>query len=274
MPELPEVETIKRELTSALEGKVIESVKVFWPKTIAPLTAVVFNRRLKGQRIESIERRAKILFFNLSGGETLAVHLKLTGQLIFMPHYPQEPSKHTRAILNFTDGTKLYFNDLRKFGWWRLLSPVHRKEIEARHGLEPLSPNFTFKNFTTQLQRYPNRRLKQTLLDQTLIAGLGNIYVDESCFAAEIRPTRHIQTLAVNELKKLFGSIKKVLRLAIKKGGTSAKDYVRSDGQPGKFAPYLKVYGRGGKLCKNCKTPIAKIKLAGRGTHFCSSCQK
>jgi len=286
MPELPEVETLKRELAVALAGKVIKSVKIFSPETITPLTAAVFNRRLKGQRIESVARRAKILFFNLFGGETLAVHLKLTGQLIFMPHHQQgstlrvlkvEPFKffkYTRAILNFTDGSQLYFNDLRKFGWLRLLSAKHKQELNERHGLEPLASDFTLKNFTTQLLHYPNRRLKQTLLDQTLVAGLGNIYTDESCFASRVRPTRQIKTLTPGEIKKLYSSIKKILRLAIKKGGTSAKDYVRSDGTAGDFVPHLKVYGRGQLSCKNCGMTIVKIKLAGRGTHFCPKCQK
>ncbi|MFH1170653.1 MAG: DNA-formamidopyrimidine glycosylase, partial [Candidatus Vogelbacteria bacterium] len=182
--------------------------------------------------------------------------------------------KHTRIIFNFADGGQLYFNDLRKFGWLKILSADHKTRLENRHGVEPLSPKFDLETFKTILKRHPNRRLKQTLLDQTLIAGLGNIYADESCFASRIKPARKIKTLSTPEIKKLYRAIKMILKLAIKKGGTSARDYVRSDGSLGNFVPHLKVYGRGGQPCKKCRTLITKIKLAGRGTHFCPQCQK
>jgi len=283
MPELPEVETLRRELERALVGRVFRSVKVSWPKTITPLTVTEFSRRLKNQKIESVERRAKILFLDLTNGESLAIHLKMTGQLIFQPGHgkiigggqPQSnPFQYTRVVFNFTDDSRLFFNDLRKFGWLRLLPAQDKKILAARHGIEPLSPKFNLKTLAAILQRYPERKLKQILLDQTLIAGLGNIYVDESCFAARLRPARRLKTLRLAEIEKLRRAIKKILRLAVAKGGTSARDYRRSDGSRGGFVPYLKVYGHGGQPCRKCGRPIKKIRLAGRGTHFCSRCQK
>lgn len=284
MPELPEVETIRRELDRVLSGQVIKSGKIFWPGAVKPLSPSTFLKKLVGQKVKKVERRAKILLLSLQPSElTLAIHLKMTGQLIYpnqnqgstlKPAKAEPLIKHTRVIFNFTDGSTLRFNDLRKFGWIKILSDDDKKVLLARLGREPLSPKFNLETFQTILDRYPNRRLKHTLLDQTLIAGLGNIYVDESCFMAGVRPTRRTKTLTQLEITKLYRAIPKILNLAIKKGGTSARDYIRSTGQPGGFAAYLKVYGRGGKKCKRCAGVIKKIKLAGRGTHYCPKCQK
>ncbi len=296
MPELPEVETLRRELAKVLIGQVIKAVKILWPGVVAPLSPRQFLKKIIGQKIRKVERRAKILLLELNDCH-LAIHLKMTGQLIYVPspHPLQLPprgrgkqlkvplplgegrggvNKHTRVIFNFADRSQLYFNDLRKFGWLRLLRHHHRKELSERHGLEPLSRDFTFKKFLARLDRYPQRRLKPFLLDQTLIAGLGNIYADESCFAAGLRPNRRIKTLTNDENKKLYRAITNILRRAISKGGTSSRDYVRSDGSRGGFAAYLKVYGRGGQPCRRCTTPIRKIKLASRGTHYCPGCQR
>ncbi|MBI2098006.1 MAG: DNA-formamidopyrimidine glycosylase [Candidatus Vogelbacteria bacterium] len=290
MPELPEVETLRRELERALVGRVIKSVKIFWSKTVQPFTPTIFAKQLKNVRVTSIERTAKILFLNLSNGKTLAIHLKMTGQLVFQSQgstlgdfkvepliaggHPEDPKKYTRAVFEFNGRAKLYFNDLRKFGWLRLVSAKDKQIMTEKYGLEPLSPEFTLANFTRALTRYPNRKLKLTLLDQTLIAGLGNIYADESCFAAGLRPRRRVKTLTDKEIKKLHRAIKQILKLALAKGGTSSRNYVRSDGSPGDFFSYLKAYGRSGQPCRRCLTPIAKIKLAGRGAHFCKNCQR
>ncbi|MBI2100440.1 MAG: DNA-formamidopyrimidine glycosylase [Candidatus Vogelbacteria bacterium] len=278
MPELPEVETLRRELERALVGRVIKSIKILWSKIILPLTPTGFRRKIRGQKITAITRRAKIIFLDLENHLTLAVHLKMTGQLVFQSLQSQGSTsgefKHTRAILSFTDDSRLYFNDLRKFGWLRLVSAKDKQIMTEKHGLEPLSPEFTLTNFIRALTRYPNRKLKPALLDQTLIAGLGNIYADESCLAAGLRPMRRVKTLTDQEIKKLHRVIKQVLKLALAKGGTSSRNYVRSDGLPGGFFSYLKVYGRGGRPCRHCRTPIVKIKLAGRGAHYCPKCQK
>lgn len=276
MPELPEVETLKREL-AIIVGKKFK-------------TASAFASQLKNKKITSITRRAKILIITLDDNQQLLVHLKMTGQLIFQPktgdkkgklviggHPEKNPFKYTRAEFTFTDGGKLYFNDLRKFGWLKLLEPDHANQILDKHGIEPLSKLFTFRTFQSLLQKYPNRKIKQFLLDQTLIAGLGNIYVDEACFLAGIRPTRIVSTLNSQEQKNLHAGIIRVLKLSISKKGTSARNYVRSDGTRGGFVPHLNVYGRKGEECKRCQSKnilIKKIKLVGRGTHFCEKCQK
>lgn len=288
MPELPEVETLKRELSKAVVGKTIASVNIDWPKTIYPLKPKTFNELVSGQKIISIERRAKVLIITLSDQNHLIVHLKMTGQLIFKPKsgrlvaggHPQPggldnlPNKFTRVSLNFTDGSNLYFNDMRKFGWLKHIKNHEQENIFLKIGIEPLSKQFTYETFISLLARYPKRNLKQFLLDQTLIAGLGNIYVDESCFMSKVRPTRLVETLTKKEVTDLRQNIIAVLKLSISKKGTSAKNYVRSDGSQGGFVPYLFVYGRAKLPCKVCRTPITKIKFAGRGTHFCPNCQK
>ncbi len=283
MPELPEVETLRRELDQTLRHRPIKSVKILWPKIVAPLAPQVFSRRLKNHAIVRVDRRAKILFLCLDNNYALAIHLKMTGQLIFRPKrgqvivggHPENPTRHARAIFNFADGSQLVFNDLRKFGWLRLLTEVEKKEIEAKHGPEPLSPTFTLKHFKQILVRYSNRNLKALLLDQSLVAGLGNIYVDEAAHRAKLMPHRRASSLTPDETVRLYTAIKNVLRAAIKAGGTSARNYVKSDGRPGGFVPQLRVYGRVGESCKTCREMIIKkIKLAGRGTHFCPRCQK
>ncbi len=295
MPELPEVETLRRELREVLPGRKIKSVVVLTPKTISPLTTRQFISRLRNQKVISVERRAKILLISFSPRPiTLAIHLKMTGQLVYYPNqnqgstlkpakvepliiggHPEDPAKYTRAILYFTDGATLRFNDLRRFGWLRLFNAQEIAKLHGHHGPEPLAPSFTIQTFHAILNHYPKRKLKVLLLDQTLIAGLGNIYVDEACFAARIKPNRRVATLTLSETKNLFVAIKRILKLSIKHGGTSSRDYRRSDGSRGGFAAYLKVYGRAKQKCKRCKINlIQKTKLAGRGTHFCPQCQK
>lgn len=315
MPELPEVETIKRDLNKALvgpasakapnsakasmgkparQGKKIMGVSILWPKTVAPLSPANFQKKIRGTKITAIERRAKMIRIKLSGPLDLLIHLKMTGQLIFVPprtvlgaplgtvlggHPDQQmlepqPSKFTRLIFNFSDDSKLFFNDMRKFGWVKLLDDTTITQLFTNHGPEPLSKDFTAVYFQSLLSRYPKRPIKQILLDQALIAGIGNIYADESCFIAGILPTRLAGNISVLEIKKLHQSIIAVLKHSINKHGTSSRNYVRSDGSRGGFVPHLKVYGRAGEPCKICGRPIKKIKLVGRGTHFCGHCQK
>lgn len=288
MPELPEVETLKQELAAVLVGKKIKSASCDWPKMVQPLSVAKFCKNLVGQRIKSVDRRAKILIITLENDQHILVHLKMTGQLIFKPRkgnlvgggHPQPggadglPNKFTRIVLEFTDGSTLYHNDMRKFGWSRLVSETEKDNMLAHNGPEPLSKDFSLKYFKGILDRYPNRKIKQTLLDQTLIAGIGNIYADEAAFLAKVLPTRLADTLNQKEIVDLHKFIIKVLKHSIRKKGTSAKNYLRSDGSKGGFVPYLNVYGRGKLACKICRAPISKIKLNGRGTHFCEECQK
>ncbi|MEX0918910.1 MAG: bifunctional DNA-formamidopyrimidine glycosylase/DNA-(apurinic or apyrimidinic site) lyase [Candidatus Paceibacterota bacterium] len=288
MPELPEVETLVRQLNRCLPGKTFKQIKVNTPKTVRPLSGPAFGRCLVGVKIKRVCRRAKIIIIELTDKQTLFIHLKMTGQLIFVPAdgqtitggHPQKPPsnslphKYTRAEFHFTDGSALYFNDLRKFGWLKLLDNKTGKNLLADHGPEPLSKKFTVPYLTELTKRYPQRMVKQILLDQKLIAGLGNIYADEACFGAKILPTRRNNTLTPKNLADLHHEIVKVLKLAINKKGTSVRDYVTGDGSPGGFVPYLNVYGREGEKCRRCAGQIKKIKLNGRGTHFCDRCQK
>lgn len=283
MPELPEVETLKRELSRKLISREIAKTEVHWAKTISPLSPAQLSRELKGEKIAAIERRAKILIITLVGKKLILIHLKMTGQLIFVDeknnltiggHPQSQPFAHTRLILHFKDSSKLLFNDLRKFGWFRLSHPEHLTELTKKIGPEPLTKNFTLDYFQSLFKRFPKRKAKQLLLDQALIAGLGNIYVDESCFGAKVLPTRLAGSLKPSEIKKLHQEIIRILALSIKHGGTSSRNYRRSDGSRGNFFKHLRVYGRAGKQCLRCGDTIVKIKLNGRGTHFCAKCQK
>jgi len=284
-----------------LKGKIINGLEVCWPKTIFPLLAGELLKRIGGQTIIGVARRAKILIIKLASGEQLLIHLKMTGQLIYAPGkagakalplgeggvglivggHPQPhgtenlPNKFTRVVLSFGDKSKLFFNDLRKFGWMKLLTTEEATKLLAAHGVEPLGRDFTEKHFAELLSRYLKRQIKQVLLDQTIIAGLGNIYADEVCFFAKIRPTRIVKSLKDIEKKNLHRGIISVLKLSIRKKGTSSNNYRRSDGSQGNFFAYLKVYGRAGEKCQRCwRAIIHKIKLSGRGTHFCPGCQK
>ena len=298
MPELPEVETIKRELQKVLHGKTITGVDILWPKVISPTFVNTFRKIVIGQKIKKLERRAKMLLVYLTEQNDkatlcLVIHLKMTGQLIFVPlqkggqaknrkiitgGHPtpdiQIPGKHTRLFFTFTDGSKLYFNDLRKFGWVKILDDKLKNHLLTKIGLEPLSKTFTMVNLKKILERYPNRTVKQVLLDQQLIAGLGNIYADESAFLSSLLPMRKTKTLKEKEIVNLHKNIIAILKFAISKKGTSSRNYLRSNGQKGGFVPYLKVYGPTGEPCKKCKAPIKKTRHAGRGTHFCPTCQK
>ncbi len=286
MPELPEVETIKRELEQSLKNKVISDVQIFWAKTVKPSSIINFKKIIKNKKILGLERRAKMLFIHLNKNVSLVIHLKMTGQLIFVPskgkmitgghptHDIQTPGRHTRLIFTFKSGEKLYFNDMRKFGWIRILDDKLKTYLETEIGLEPLSAKFTMVNFKIILNNYPNRTVKQVLLDQKLIAGIGNIYADESAFLSGILPMRKIKTLTKKELAALHKNIIAVLKLSIQKKGTSSRNYLRSNGQLGGFVPYLMVYGRQGEKCKRCKSFILKTKHTGRGTHYCAVCQR
>jgi formamidopyrimidine-DNA glycosylase len=288
MPELPEVETLRRELDNALKGKKIKSAQVLWPKTVAPLSVAEFHKQITNQTIDSVKRQAKILIIDFRGPLALAFHLKMTGQLIFHPikghnliggHPAPEdekelPNKHTRLVIYFADGSILYFNDLRKFGWARLINDTQLTDLTKNIGVEPLSKLFTEAFLIGIFKKYPKRTVKQILMDQSIIAGIGNIYADESAFLAKVLPTRLATTLDPEQIKLLRSKIIEVLKKSLKFKGTSSRNYRRSNGELGGFVPHLFVYGREGKPCKVCGTPIKKIKHNGRGTHFCPNCQK
>ena len=290
MPELPEVETIVRGLNRKIRNKTIKSVKVKVPKLIKSLNTK-FVQALRGQKIVRVSRRAKLIKVELSNKKFLLVHLKMTGQLIFQGESGELtpgghstpkglenlPNKFTHIIFTFTDSSQLFYNDLRKFGWMNILSPSAVKNLfKQEYGIEPLKRGFTFNKFKEILKNKSASLIKKVLMDQKSIAGIGNIYADESCFYAGIKPNRKIKTLTQKEIKKLWQGIKSILKSAIKLRGTSVSAYLDTDAKPGGYAFFLKVYSRAGKKCKrrNCNGVIKKIKLAGRGTHYCSKCQK
>ena len=288
MPELPEVEVLRRQLFVTIVGKKFARVVIRVPKLCRPLMPSQLQKLLRNQKVTDVMRRAKLLIFKLSGGNFLVVHLKMTGQLIYQPQrgmlvvggHPQQngtlnlPNSYTHAIFSFTDRSTLFFNDLRKFGWIRLVDNDQMARLISRIGVDPLSATFTLPNFGMLLLCYPNRNIKHALMDQKIFAGIGNIYADESCFRAGVLPSRKISALKVSEIEKLHHWIPRILKLSIGKHGTSVDRYVHLDGSRGGFFPYLKVYGRSGLPCKMCGHPIRKMQLNQRGTHYCPRCQK
>lgn len=286
MPELPEVETIRRDLADKIVGTKIKAVTVNL-KRLVTSDYDTFIDTLIGNSITALNRRGKLLMVELKKGEyTLLVHLKMTGQLIYVKgkkvtagghSYSSMafdlPNKYSYIIFEFTDHSKLFFNDLRTFGYMKLADRDELARILSKYGIEPLQPEFTLKNFRTVLD---NRKIsiKAALLNQQLFSGIGNIYADEICFAANVLPTRLISTLKNEEIKKLHRASNTVIKQAIKERGTTFNSYIDAQGRKGNFLSFLKVFGRQKQLCKRCKQGIiTKIKHAGRGTHYCPVCQ-
>ncbi|MEK7508562.1 MAG: DNA-formamidopyrimidine glycosylase [Patescibacteria group bacterium] len=270
MPELPEVETIRRQLERIIVGKKIKSVEIIdFQKKIKPKN---LSERLKDLKIERIDRRAKLLIIKLSSGENLLIHLKLTGQLIYQKI--KKTNKFTHAIFNFTDSSRLLFNDMRKFGYLVLTDDGGLERVKKEYGVEPLSKEFSLTKFKQVLVNRPNQKIKQLLLDQKYIAGIGNIYSDEALFMAGILPLRPAKSLKEGEIKKLWPAIPAILKKSLKVGGTSSDTYVDAHGQIGGFVPHLKVYGREDEKCRRCGSLIKRIKIGGRSAHYCPRCQR
>lgn len=286
MPELPEVETVRTGLSELIPGKTIAAVDFDWPKGFpnAPEDVAAF---LVGATITTIRRRAKVLLVDLSTDYTLVIHLKMTGQLVFRGKqsfgagHPNDsligelPDKSTRVSIKFTDDSKLFFNDQRKFGWIRLLPTVEVPNIDfmKKVGPEPLDAAFTADQFIERLQRRKNTSIKAALLDQTIIAGVGNIYADESLWGAKIHPAVLVRDVSVLKLRKLFTELQFVLHLSIQKGGSSDRNYVNAEGKKGSYIDFARVFRREGKPCPRCGADIEKSRVAGRGTHTCPKCQ-
>lgn len=287
MPELPEVETIRIGLSRLLPGRVIASVTHDNPKSF-PNSMADTKKYLISAKIVRLHRRGKVLIIDLSSNYSLVIHLKMTGQLVFRGEqnfgagHPNNslinelPDKSTRVIFNFKDGSNLYFNDQRKFGWVRLLPTTEVPNIDffKKIGPEPLGANFTSQLFYERLLRRPNSAIKAVLLDQTVIAGVGNIYADESLWGARIHPSTLVKYLSRASVKKLFKALQEVLTESIKYGGSTDRNYVDSEGKKGSYLKFAKVFRREGQLCPRCQTKIIKIRVAGRGTHLCPKCQK
>jgi formamidopyrimidine-DNA glycosylase len=266
MPELPEVETIKRDLQKVLLNKKITEVCVHNPTVIRQPSADKFKRELTGARVTAILRKAKVLILELSTGKALVIHLKMTGQLI----YPGD-GKRSRVSFRLSDGKTLDFNDQRLFGELRLMDDWRSLEFIKGLGPEPFEVDVS--DFKAMLNR-KKTKIKAALMDQSFISGIGNLYAAEGLFAARIHPERPANNLSDKEKEALLNAIKRVLEEAIHYGGSSVDDYVRVSGKPGNYVKHHTVYGREGEPCVVCGCKIKKISLGGRGTYFCPVCQK
>ncbi len=287
MPELPEVETVRIGLNALLPGRRIADVEYDWPKGFIA-TAADIDAHLVGAKITEVKRRAKVLIIELDTKYSLVIHLKMTGQLVFRGEqsfgagHPNQslvgklPDKSTRVTFTFEDSTKLFFNDQRKFGWVRLLPTAEVPMIDffQKVGPEPLAEDFRAPDFVVRLRRRNNSGIKAALLDQTVVAGIGNIYADESLWAAQIHPLSKIADLSDRKLATLYDGLVKVLRLSIEKGGSTDRNYVDAEGKRGSYLTFANVFRREGQPCPRCGTTIIKLRVAGRGTHICPHDQK
>ena len=269
MPELPEVETIKRDLETKIVGLCFTGVTLSWPRMLQNLTPEAFNRRLISQCIEGITRRGKYLIFQLSNGEALILHLRMSGSLRLDDACSDDP--YIRAIFSFNNGANLCFRDPRKFGMIWLVAD--EEQVTGKLGPEPLDTSFTAKELRSILSTH-TAPIKAVLCDQTLIAGVGNMYADEALFDAKIHPERKANSLSRDEIKRLHHAIGEVLKKAIKWGGASISDYRRPDGKSGEAQFVFKVAHLSGKKCDRCGTPIERIPIRKRGSYFCPKCQR
>lgn len=273
MPELPEVETIRRTLETLVLDKEIQAITVRWPKIIQrPDDTLRFEQELQGETIRRMDRKGKFLLFYLDH-YVLVSHLRMEGKYRVVTS-DTEIDKHTHVIFHFTDGTELRYQDVRKFGTMHLFAigeELAEKPL-LQLGPDPFEPTYTLAYLTDKLNR-TTRPIKAALLDQTLVAGLGNIYVDEVLFLSMIHPEQRANTLTDVQIRRIWEHAKDVLDKAVLQGGTTIRSYVDGQGDMGMFQQSLYVYAQETKDCKKCGTPIEKLKVAGRGTHICPACQ-
>ena len=270
MPELPEVETIKRDLSPRIVGRSFAGVTINWPKTVQIPSSEHLPRCLIGKAIEKLDRRGKYLILRLSSGEALILHLRMSGSLLLKPALA-EPDPYCRAIFRFDDGTQLCFRDPRKLGVMWLVAD--ETEVVGKLGPEPLEPDFTAEVLAQRLAKR-SAAIKAVLCDQTFLAGVGNMYADEALFAAGIHPLREARSLSWEEVVRLHCALRQVLEAAIAGSGASISDYLRPDGEPGAAQFEFRVAHRGGQPCPKCGTPVERIPIRNRGTYFCPMCQK
>lgn len=280
MPELPEVEIVRLFLQTHLVGKTISNFEIITSKSF-----VGDSKKILNKKITSTSRLGKQLSLHLQNGLILLFHLKMTGQVIYkgvsLGHpTPKEnktvlPNKSTRLIFTFSDNSKLFFNDQRKFGWVKLLNKTELTEVQKNIGVDLLSPKFTSKYFYHQLQP-SSRAIKQVLLDQSKFAGIGNIYANDALFLSHIHPQISSKKISVSQSKILHQNLIKIIKESISQGGSTAKDnkYIHPDGSHGQHQFHFRVYQREREPCLKCNTPIKRIKIGGRGTFYCPKCQK
>ncbi|MZP29872.1 DNA-formamidopyrimidine glycosylase [Heliobacterium undosum] len=277
MPELPEVETVRRSLAGRITGLTIEKVELRLPKIAIALPGTLFTDALGGRRIIELGRRGKYLLLHLDGDETLVIHLRMTGRLIHLrPEERGAPEPaHTHAVFFLDDGSLLRYTDVRQFGTLTLMATAAalQQPGKGRLGPEPLAEDFSFPDFRNALAKRKTK-LKPLLLDQSFLAGLGNIYADEALARAGLHPDRTADALDDEESRRLYDCIRTVLQEGIDAKGTSFRDYVDGEGRKGEFQEKLWAYGRERNPCRRCGGEIVREKRAGRSTHFCPRCQK
>lgn len=289
MPELPEVETVRRGLSQFIIDEQIKDVKVYNPKSL-DAQKVNVDKFLVGAIPKKIRRRAKVLIIDLTSGYSLIIHLKMTGQLVYRGDksswgagHPTDsllanlPDRSTRVEFIFEDGSKLFFNDQRKFGWIKLLptAEVENFDFLKKVGPEPLDGNPELANkFIKNIRRHNGMVIKAAILDQTVIAGIGNIYADESLWCAKVHPGARVGDLPDDKLQEILQCAIKIMTKSIESGGSTMKTYIKADGSKGNYLEkFANVFGRNGLACPRCDMEIEKIRIAGRGTHICPNCQ-
>lgn len=274
MPELPEVETIRLALEPHLVGRRFERVEIDDPRLVRPFEPLAVAAELEGERVAALERRGKYLIVRFESGRALLIHLRMTGSLRYSAGGALGEDPYQRAVVKLDDGSNVAYRDVRRFGTWELLEP---EEVDAylrrRLGDEPLERSFNARRLAERLEgrRAP---LKAALLDQRTVAGLGNIYVDEALWRAQLHPLRPAGTLDADELTRLTRAIRDALRAGIARQGASLRDYSTPDGRRGRAQERFRVYGREGEPCPRCATPVDKIRVGGRGTWYCPNCQR
>ncbi len=271
MPEMPEVETVRKILNNKIVGKTIDEIIIKDPVIIKQITPADFVKKLRGKTITSMKRYGKYLFFELDE-ITLVSHLRMEGKFFIYDDY--ELQKHDHIAFKFTDETMLVYNDTRKFGTMHILKTddIFEHPSLKKLGIEPLSPKLT-SSYLVGKAKNKTKTTKEFLLDQTVICGLGNIYADEVLFLSNINPKMSVANLKQDDFSNIVKSTNSVIKKAIDEGGTTIKSFMASNEAHGLFQHSLNVYGRKGLACHNCKSTIEKIKLGGRGTHFCPKCQ-
>jgi formamidopyrimidine-DNA glycosylase len=273
MPELPEVETLRRQLAPLLVGRRLERVEIVDPRLTAPHEPERVARELTGERISALERRGKYLLACFESGRCLVIHLRMSGSLRHgaAGELPDDP--YRRARISLDDGSALGYRDVRRFGTWLMLEPGELPAyFEARLGAEPLEPGFRPRDLGARLagRRAP---VKAAILDQRTLAGVGNIYADEALWRARLHPLRESGSLDAGEVRALHHGIRRALEHGLSRQGSTLRDYALPDGRPGRMQQEFKVYGRTGEPCARCGTPIERIRVAGRGSWYCPHCQ-
>jgi formamidopyrimidine-DNA glycosylase len=270
VPELPEVETVRLRLAPVVEGRRLMRVDIADARVTRPFDPQDVARELTGERVALADRRGKYLVLRFESGRALLIHLRMTGTLLT----DTVDGPHTRAVLTLDDGSTITYRDIRRFGTWLLLEPDEVEAyLDARVGPEPLAAAYRARDLAAKLvtRRAP---VKAALLDQRTLAGIGNIYADEALWRARLHPLRPASRLEPDEVKALHRGVREALRRGLARQGSTLRDYRLPDGESGSMQDEFKVYGRGGEPCERCGTPIDKIRVAGRGTWYCPSCQR